>query len=101
MFDQGPTPEVPALPPTHKFKIVTKLGMHYDVLYAGDMAGLAAHLKVMGHFMNPQLWVPLDQISHLIDLTVAEGAPAGAGDNVVSMFAAGMAEAAKGEATDE
>lgn len=50
----------------NKFKIVTKLGMHYDVLYPGEMNDLMMSVRGMGWFMNPLIYIALENISHIL-----------------------------------
>jgi hypothetical protein len=77
MADDASTPAL------QKFKIVTRGGQHYDIIFPGDMRMLLMHIKAQGEFMNPQLWVPLVEISHVINVS-SFGEEAGA--NVVPMF---------------
>lgn len=71
---QGPTPEFPTPDnkPWQKFKIVTKLGMHYDVLWQGDMKDIVTWLRLLGYFMSPAIYVERDAISHILSFAAEQ-----------------------------
>ena len=65
-----------------KYKIVTRVGLHYDVLYAGEMSALAMSIRSVGYFMSPVIYVAHDEISHILAIPPGQQE----GDGTVTPF---------------
>lgn len=83
---QGPIPgyPIPEGKPWTKFKLVTKLGMHYDILFPGEMSDLAIAIRSVGYFMNPAIYVQHDCLSHILAISAGQQAE-GEGGNVTTL----------------